>query len=70
MLMVIGMSSVLIFLTLLIVVVTVMTRLVRRFVPEVIPSNNAISDPNQDGRLVAVISAAIHRHRQHTQRKR
>lgn len=69
MLMLIGMASVLTFLTVLILAISLMTRVIRRVAPEIISEPGPL-EPHQDARLVAVISAAIHQHRQHSQRRR
>ncbi len=69
-LMLYGMSTVVLFLTLLVAVTTVMSRFVTRYFPESESSATAAlrklresSEPATDPNLVAVISAAIHQHR-------
>ena len=72
-LMVIGMGAVFTFLTLLVFTTTLMSKLVMKYAPPP-PAPAAppvvVASPNQpnqvsDGQLLAVISAAIHRHRSH-----
>ena len=61
-LMLYGMGTVVMFLTLLVVATTIMSRFITRYFPEPAPSASAApqaDDPN----LVAVITAAIHQHR-------
>jgi len=70
-LMVIGMGAVFLFLTLLVFTTTLMSKLVNKFAPPApAPAAKPViaaspNPPNQvsDGQLLAVISAAIHRHR-------
>ncbi len=64
-LMVYGMGTVLVFLTLLVFATTGMSRMVNRYFPEPIPAadTSGSADTAVDARLVAVISAAIQRHR-------
>ena len=67
-LMVIGMGAVFVFLVLLVFATSVMSSLISRFLPEPqIPSTPTATgqQPTQanDGQLMAVIAAAIHRHR-------
>ena len=67
-LMVIGMGAVFVFLVLLVFATSVMSSLISRFLPEPqIPSTPTATgqQPPQanDGQLMAVIAAAIHRHR-------
>lgn len=66
-LMMIGMGAVFVFLVLLVFATSIMSSLISRFLPEPqIPSTpTATGQPPQanDGQLMAVIAAAIHRHR-------
>jgi oxaloacetate decarboxylase gamma subunit len=66
-LMVFGMSTVLVFLTLLVFSTMLMSALVRRFFPEPdladTASSGLTSAPAGDPKLLAVITAAIHKHR-------
>jgi oxaloacetate decarboxylase (Na+ extruding) subunit gamma len=71
-LMLFGMGTVVVFLTLLILATNVMSLILRRFFPEpevpiVSPALAPASAPQavDQTRLLAVISAAIHRHRAH-----
>ena len=60
-LMLFGMGTVIVFLTLLVFVTTAMSALVQRFLP---PPPPATAEPTADrDRLMAVISAAVHKHR-------
>lgn len=68
-LMLIGMSIVFLFLALLVWVIGITARLVQRFSPEFtasIPEPGKVHpvsyEPEADSELIAVISAAIHRH--------
>lgn len=62
-LMLFGMGSVVIFLSLLVLAMTLMSRLVRRFNPPLAePVTEAVA-AQADGHLLAVIAAAIHQHR-------
>ena len=72
-LMLFGMGTVLVFLTLLVIAISFMSRIIGRFFPEVeTPINRGAGLAKQpaapglaveDANLIAVISAAIHRHR-------
>lgn len=72
-LMLYGMGTVVLFLALLVVATTGMSRFVVRYFPEEEPATAAQAalkrlrgnkaEPEQDPNLVAVISAAIHQHR-------
>ena len=69
-LMLIGMGAVFFFLVLLIVTTTLMSSLVTRFLPEPEPNSPLITSPQanrpapvSDKPLLAVIAAAVHRHR-------
>ena len=66
-LMLFGMSTVVLFLTLLVIMTVGMSRFINRFFPEAeIEAAAASSRPREqlaDQELIAVISAAIHRHR-------
>lgn len=69
-LMLYGMGTVVIFLTLLVITTTLMSRGVSRFFPEPqagaqVAAQKAAGD---DSQLVAVISAAIHQHRSNKRR--
>jgi oxaloacetate decarboxylase gamma subunit len=63
-LMLFGMGTVVVFLSLLVVVTSAMSALVRRFAPaeEIIPAPAPREKPADDV-LLAVITAAIHQHR-------
>ncbi|MFB9885782.1 OadG family protein [Balneatrix alpica] len=71
MLMVFGMGFVFVFLSLLVVATQRMSALVGRFLPEPAPKAKASKRPSvapaqnndQDGQVMAVISAAVHHHR-------
>lgn len=59
-----GMGTVIVFLTLLVVATIAMSRLVSRYFPERPPQPLSRPVPaGQDPQLLAVIAAAIHRHR-------
>ncbi len=66
-LMLFGMGTVIVFLGLLVLATTTMSRLVSRYFPEPepapAPARVAGPTPAADDQLVAVISAAIHQHR-------
>ena len=68
-LMMFGMGTVFVFLMVLIVLTTAMSSLVQRFVPEEPPAQLAVNqaprtvNTGEDDKLVAVISAAIHKYR-------
>lgn len=67
-LMLYGMGTVVVFLALLVLVTTFMSRLVNRYFPEpetAIPATTARPSPAGavDGRIIAVITAAIQQHR-------
>jgi oxaloacetate decarboxylase gamma subunit len=62
-LMVYGMGTVVIFLTLLVGATSLMSALVERFSPAVPEPASGEAAPVADKTLVAVISAAIHKHR-------
>ena len=68
-LMLYGMGTVVVFLALLVVATTLMSRLVSRYFPEpepLVTTPAAVTPqatPGDDPRLVAVITAAVHRHR-------
>ncbi|MFT6958691.1 MAG: oxaloacetate decarboxylase gamma subunit [Halieaceae bacterium] len=66
-LMLFGMSTVILFLTLLVMMTMTMSRFITRFFPEepleVAAASNKPSAQLSDRELVAVISAALHRHR-------
>ena len=71
-LMLFGMGTVVVFLTLLVLATTTMSSLVQRFFPEPVeaaprPVPAAPGSP-ADPRLAAVISAAVHHHRQRQSR--
>ncbi|PMR70569.1 OadG family protein [Halomonas heilongjiangensis] len=67
-----GMGFVFVFLTVLVVVTTLMSLIVRRLAPEPAPSAPDGPRPpatrQEDGELMAVIGAALHRHRQRHRR--
>lgn len=68
-----GMGTVVIFLAMLVLSTTAMSRFIGRYFPEPEPTSGAAAalqrlrgeapEPVADPRLVAVVSAAIHRHR-------
>jgi len=71
-LMLYGMGTVVLFLALLVVMTTFMSRFINRYFPELEPSASAEAalrklrgkaQPADDPNLVAAISAAIHQHR-------
>jgi oxaloacetate decarboxylase gamma subunit len=68
-LMLFGMGTVLVFLSVLVVSITLMSWILRRYFPEaevpptVVRSSGALDVTLSDANLVAVISAAIHKHR-------
>jgi oxaloacetate decarboxylase gamma subunit len=64
-LMLFGMGTVIVFLTLLVIVTSVMSALVRRYAPTPEPAGaDATATPaSADATLLAVISAAIHKYR-------
>ena len=68
-LMLFGMGTVLVFLSVLVVSITLMSWILRRYFPEaevpptVVPFSGTLGVTPSDANLVAVISAAIHRHR-------
>ena len=71
-LMLFGMGTVVVFLTLLVLATSGMSALVQRFFPEPVeltprPAPTLPGSP-ADPRLAAVISAAVHHHRQHQSR--
>ena len=61
-LMVFGMGTVVVFLTLLVFITGAMSALVERFSPAPAPDTGSGSSP-EDAALLAVITAAIHKHR-------
>lgn len=65
-LMLYGMGTVVVFLALLVLATSIMSRLVGRYFPEPepeLPAPRKAAAPAVDPQLVAVISAAIHQHR-------
>jgi oxaloacetate decarboxylase gamma subunit len=64
-LMLFGMGTVIVFLTLLVYATYAMSALVLRFAPppEITQADSEPPSPSADGKLLAIISAAIHRHR-------
>ncbi len=69
-LMVFGMGTVMVFLTLLVFAAGIMSKLVKRYFPESEPEPLAVSStsqpiraPAEDQQLMAVITAAVHRYR-------
>ena len=64
-LMLFGMGIVFVFLTMLVIVTTLMSRLVQRWFPEkeVASTTSTESPPDVDDRIVAVIQAALDKHR-------
>ncbi|WP_416138832.1 OadG family protein [Halomonas sp. HK25] len=71
-LMALGMGFVFVFLTVLVIVTTLMSLVLRRFVPEPpAPAATPARSPapaQQDDELMAVIGAALHRYRQRHRR--
>lgn len=73
-LMALGMGFVFVFLTVLVISVTLMSTLIRRFQPvSVAPSSVKTTSPataadDQDNETIAVISAAVHRYRMRQRR--
>jgi oxaloacetate decarboxylase gamma subunit len=63
-LMLVGMGTVFVFLTLLVIATTLMSRIVLRIAP---PQPDAPADGQSDATLVAVIAAAIAKHRERQQ---
>lgn len=64
-LMLFGMGTVVVFLTLLVIATSVMSALLTRYAPapEVDDIDAAVAPASADATLLAVISAAIHKHR-------
>ena len=62
-LMLFGMGTVIVFLSLLVVVTSTMSALVQRYLPEPPPPEPGSNQPVADATLLAVITAAIHQHR-------
>jgi oxaloacetate decarboxylase gamma subunit len=64
-LMLFGMGTVIVFLTLLVIATSVMSALLSRYAPapEVADAGAAVAPASPDTTLLAVISAAIHKHR-------
>ena len=62
-LMLFGMGTVVVFLTLLVVITGAMSALVKRYLPADAVAATAESAPVTDQTLLAVITAAIHEHR-------
>jgi len=66
-LMLFGMGSVCVFLTLLVIVTGIMSSIIERFFPEVVaplvPSRASAQSGVNDPKLVAIIQAAIDKHR-------
>ncbi len=64
-LMLFGMGTVVVFLTLLVIATSVMSTLLSRYAPapEVADVDAAVAPASADATLLAVISAAIHKHR-------
>ena len=64
-LMLFGMGIVFVFLTMLVIVTTLMSRLVQRWFPEkeLAAATNKESDSGVDDRVVAIIQAALDKHR-------
>ena len=64
-LMVLGMGTVYVFLTLLVYVTSTMSALVEKYVPAqpAAPQSPGVAAPTEDQTLLAVITAAIHAHR-------
>jgi oxaloacetate decarboxylase gamma subunit len=62
-LMLFGMGTVVVFLTLLVFITSAMSKLVERFSPAPATPPPGTGRPPEDAALLAVISAAVHRHR-------
>jgi len=65
-LMIFGMGTVFIFLALLVLSTSIMSTLIQRYLPEAVPPATAATDAGKTGKdekLLAVISAAIHKYR-------
>lgn len=64
-LMFMGMGAVFFFLSILVVVTSLMSSLIQKYLPEkpAVPNKRAASGEPNDQILLAVISAAIHKHR-------
>ena len=62
-LMLYGMGTVLLFLTMLVLVTTFMSRCITRYFPEPVAPDMPGPPATQDEALVAVITAAVHRYR-------
>ncbi|HSP31775.1 MAG TPA: OadG family transporter subunit [Halomonas sp.] len=68
-LMALGMGFVFVFLTVLVISVTLMSKLIGRFQPLPVPADAGKKSPQpstssaQDDEIIAVISAAVHRYR-------
>lgn len=65
-LLVFGMGTVLVFLTVLVIAMVVMSTVLRRYFPELeepVSSGTTASNSVDDPELLAVISAAVHRYR-------
>lgn len=66
-LMIYGMGTVFVFLTVLVIVTTIMSKIVQRFFPDPIVATSPTAKPapaaTNNQQLHAVITAAIHRHR-------
>lgn len=70
-LMAFGMGFVFVFLTLLVIATTLMSKVVRRFAPVPVPettSRQAAPPARADDDVMAVIGAAVHRYRQRHRR--
>ena len=62
-LMLLGLGTVFVFLTLLVIITTGMSSLVQKYLPEPVPVTSSNSNKLDQNTLLAVISAAIHQHR-------
>lgn len=70
-LMLFGVSTVVIFLSLLVLAIGLASRVIQRFFPEAVPAQPArspvppaASEPTVDAERIAVIAAAVYQHRQ------
>ena len=62
-LMLYGMGTVVVFLSLLVLTTILMSTLIQRFAPPPAPADNTPASAGPDASIVAAISAAIHQHR-------
>ncbi len=62
-LMLVGMGIVFLFLTMLVVVINFMAKIIQRFSPETLVQSPAGRSGADDQRMIAAITAAVHRYR-------